>query len=149
MEILTPKNQFICDKCNKTILKPADGYVQWLINEDNQYYGFKVVHYKTNSNLKLKNLCVFYLNDPESKNLPLSKFTGESGLALMLNLLNEKSIKDKSRILDINEFIKFIRRLHISYYEQVNNIYNLKYIKNERSTLFPENLKHLLECANV
>jgi|TARA_B100001971_G_C17782459_1_gene330433 hypothetical protein len=149
MILLKPKTQFLCDKCNKTITNPDEGYVQWLSNEYLQYYGFKIVHHKSSSSLNNKNGCYFYNNNSDLNDIPLEYFIGDSGLSLMLTFLNEKVKLGKERILDTNEYIEFIRRLQIPYYEQVSHMFDLHESYDERNTVSPDNLKHLLECVNI
>ena len=113
-------NQWICDSCGEYILKPIDGWVEWLTrkrqdSETNIGRGLRLVHHCGAHN-PLSERCQ-YDQDKEYKqggsilsDSGLEEFIGADGLMSLLELLARSE-------LPADEVIEMIKRLHIPGYE--------------------------------
>lgn len=45
---MKPLEQFLCDECGQPIEKPEQGWLEWLVI-DEQKQGFRIVHHKSYS----------------------------------------------------------------------------------------------------
>ena len=161
--MLKPLEQFICDRCGQVIEKPGDGWVEWLTVKENEFRsykgkGFKIVHHSPKSPLKSGSRgasCYHYDRYPNRSDNHLEYFLGENGMVLLLSNLDpgEAFTEEESLplITDVREYIDFMRRLTIPYYEEARKYWadakNDGYFDgaNELWTYLPSNLKTLIE----
>lgn len=121
--MLVPLKQWICDSCGEIINSPEDGWVEWLSGEEtfNSCHGFKIVH-NYGSSPQGKGACFQYREKKDLADMPLTTFTGEEGYICLLGFLDLGPIVvpkyEGPRVKDIREFIEFMRRLTIPYYEE-------------------------------
>ena len=127
-----PLQTWICDTCGEPVTSAsANGLVVWRDlwpDNPNEYfqqvpqtvpeiYDFRIVHQDNGNGTRS---C-----DPGAKegfvsSLPLERFLGADGLTMMLNWLSVGPLKGGggSRITDTDQFVDFVRRVQVPYYEQ-------------------------------
>ena len=121
--MLVPLKQWICDSCGKIINSAEDGWVEWLSGKEtfNSCYGFKIVH-NDGSSPQGKGACFPYRKEQGSSSDLLDRFMGEKGYVNLLSFLDwgPYVIPEYKgpRVKDIREFIEFMRRLTVPYYEE-------------------------------
>jgi len=126
---LQPLRQWICDHCKEIIVKPEDGWVEWLLCTQGECkglnQGFKIVHQKAYSTLCPEGSCYFYDEPPEGNlkmDLPLNEFIGEPGMVRLLSFIDEGPYREKSfsgpHVKDLREWTELVRRLMLPYYEE-------------------------------
>jgi hypothetical protein len=143
-------SKIICDNCQKPILKPSHGWVQWLSTPEDQYYGFKITHNKSVSPKKdyNENGCYFYRTRIDLNDLSLDRFSGIDGMAFLIGMSVEyTSKKGVQRFLDHEEFARLLMRLHLPYYEKASHLFDLESLSDKRKAYSPSRMKHLLQCA--
>jgi hypothetical protein len=113
----TPLTKWYCDVCNEHIENVNDGYVIWKKAKDLKSYSFKIIHQ-----------CRCDQNDyPASR--PLKEFLGEQGLVYLLSKLSIGPIKkyigqgSDCTVVDMDEFVDFVRRVQIPYYEEARRYF--------------------------
>jgi hypothetical protein len=128
--MLEPLKQFVCDKCGQIIEKPEDGWVEWLHPEDpatgkRKNQGFKIVHHSKASPLSdgTRNVrCYHYDNNPLRSDNHLEYFLGENGLSMLYAMVDPgphfSDGDDVPEVVDFREYMEFLRRLTIPYYEE-------------------------------
>ncbi len=121
--MLEPLNkQFICDRCDEIINNPAEGYVEWRVDQEgHKAYHYKIVHQYTFSNLKESHEGCYFHTWPKA-DMPLSDFLGIEGMAELLSFLDGGKYhspgKTHTKVADMREFVEFARRLTLPYYEE-------------------------------
>ena len=115
--------QWICDNCGEIINSPADGYVEWLVDENLKIYSFKIVHHAPSSPNYPRSNCYFYDGNVKKCDMSLEDFVGTIGLTKLLTFLDYGPIHDEDfkfspRVKSIREFVELTRRLIIPYYEE-------------------------------
>jgi len=125
--------KWLCDTCHEHINGSKEGYVEWLRNVDSgELYGFHIVHQQSK--------CLY----DEQKRLKekreaapgnhLKYFLKEDGLIRLLRLLGDKNLMDKQEVIEL------IQRLHISGYENARfsfeEAYSEGYIDGPREGVF-------------
>lgn len=126
--MLEPLKQWICDFCETIINSPEDGWVEWLSGKEtfNSCFGFKIVH-NYGSSPRGKGGCFPYIEESPS-NMHLIHFIGEKGYVYLLSFLDlgPDVIPEYKgpRVKDIREFIEFMKRLTIPYYEEARLYFN-------------------------
>ena len=121
--MLIPLKQWICDSCGEIINSAEDGWVEWLSGKEtfDSEYGFKIVHNNGSSPLG-KGGCFHYREEECPSDLPLTHFMGDKGYVLLLSFLDwgpyVKPEYEGPRVKDLREFIEFMRRLTVPYYEE-------------------------------
>jgi len=158
--MLEPQQQYICDYCGELISSTEEGYVEWLSerNEEtgrSEYHGFKIVHHKLFSPNKDAGGSNLYTHTPGRSDWPLRDFTGEAKMAHILSLIDVGPYHDPDfggpRVRDVREYIEFVRRLTIPYYEEARQYWGKALddgyfaSANEVWIYLPENLKELIE----
>lgn len=153
--MLEPLKQWICDSCGKIINLEESGWVEWL-QEDalsgQRYpsyldYGFKIVHAKEE--------CSFYSRKHGPSSLSLESFIGDRGYALLLSFLDlgpyANTVYEGPRVKDMREFVHFMKRLILPYYEEAS-LYFEKAINDDELFLelnegvsYPEYLKKVIQ----
>jgi len=111
---LIPLQQWICDKCGQVIVKPEDGWLEWLAApHTHRRRGFKIVHHTSASPRAEKHGdCYPYSNHPDRQNYHLEPFLGADGLARLSVWVYSPGVKD------LKEWVEMIRRLHVPHYEE-------------------------------
>lgn len=115
---MKPLEQWICDKCGGLIEKPFDGYAVWNCDEEFRVCDFKILHHQP---------CAGG-NRGESSHLEM--FLGVNGLAELLSLVDFGPIGrdfdegDSPGFKNSREFVDFVRRVQISYYEEARQYFN-------------------------
>ncbi len=121
--MLEPLKQWVCDSCGEIINSAEDGWVEWLDGEEefNSCYGFKIVH-NDGSSPRGKGGCFHYSEKQGPSDIQLDHFMGDKGYVYLLSFLDwgPYVIPEYKgpRVKDIREFIEFMRRLTIPYYEE-------------------------------
>ena len=140
-----PLEHWYCDVCGYVIEKASDGYVIWHTNEEFKCFDFKIIH---------QNKC-----DSKSylSSTALNHFLGVNGLVYLTSFLSIGPIKkiigqsSSKVIINTDEFVDFIRRVQIPYYEEARRKFaKFGVIENysdssEASPYFPNNLKIITE----
>ncbi len=111
---LEPLMQWVCDTCAEVILRPEDGALEWLVDDANGAYGYRICHVSS------KNRVCYKYN---AKFMPLSEMTGSAGVARMLAKLDIGPIHDPRRefpprVKDFHSWTEAFRRLHVKHYEE-------------------------------
>lgn len=159
--MLIPLEQFICDKCSETIENIEDGVVEWhRKSEDNSPLTlnskFRIVHHITSSPLKSNNGCAHVPSLSTSK---LKDFLGENGMIYILKLIDQgifhRSKFNEPEVADVLEYVEFVRRLTIPYYEEARLYFGhaesdvITKGLNEIRVYQPDILKSIIEkCSN-
>ncbi len=121
--MLVPLKQWICDSCDELINSAEDGWVEWLSGREtfNSCYGFKIVH-NDGSSPRGKGGCFHYSEKQGPSDTQLARFMGEKGYVYLLSFLDWGPYVTPEykgpRVKDIREFVAFMRRLTIPYYEE-------------------------------
>ena len=125
----------------------SNGWVQWLDNENKQFYGFKITHHKSFSPLekKTKNGCYFYFKSPDLNDLPLSSFYDIDGMGYLLGMGNRILESGLPQIESRQEFLKILMRIHLPYYEQVSREVDLDERSPDQKLFMPRNLRLILK----
>lgn len=123
---MKPLMQWVCDKCGGLIVKPSDGWLEWLSghNEDGTdapSHGFKVVHHSEASPLGDEG-CYHYELEYDRSDTHLDEMIGPNGLAKFLAMLSPGPVFDEPtaprRPVDESEYAECLRRLMIPHYEE-------------------------------
>lgn len=131
-----PLTTWYCDFCGQPVIK-ENGYVIWNSDEAKLYYDFKIIHHEICDNKSLPN------------SQPLSFFLGNDGLLNLLGFFSCGSLENDSNIIkNMHEYIDFICRVQVPYYEQAR-----RYFKTEigqtvlRNGMLTEaELKNIIVC---
>lgn len=128
--MMTPLVQFTCDKCRDVIYSPAEGYVEWeqFIREGNptllENSRFKIIH---NSYSSPNEDCFFYSQNPNGKSSALNDFLNENQMPRLLSFLDVGPHHAPqhlgAEIRDMREYVEFMRRLTIPYYEEARHYF--------------------------
>lgn len=153
--MLKPLEQFFCDKCGEIIEKPEDGRVEWMREGDQrECWGIKIIHNQfATPNKTDENGCSHY--EVQGRELPLTDFTGKNQIPELLKFLDLGSIHEPDykgiRVRDVREFVEFMRRLTIEYYEEARKYWGKAESNgyfdgaNEISVYLSDNLRILIE----
>ncbi|MDD2881100.1 MAG: hypothetical protein PHQ58_11740 [Rhodoferax sp.] len=140
-----PPEYWYCDVCGYIIENVSDGYVIWNTNDELKCFDFKIIH-------QIKCDSKSYLSSTA-----LNHFLGVNGLVYLTSFLSIGPIKkitcqgSSKVILNIDEFVDFIRRVQIPYYEEARRKFaKFGVIENysdssEVSPYFPDILKIITE----
>lgn len=113
-----PLSKWKCDVCGGFIESADDGYVLWKSDANHRSYGFKIIH---------QGKCD---NHSYPLSAALSDFLGPRGLTTLLAMLSLGPVaKNLSRpthcdVADLDEFVDFVRRVQIPYYEEARPCFN-------------------------
>lgn len=158
--MLEPLQKYICDYCGEIINSTEEGYVEWLSERDektgrSKYHGFKIVHHRPDSPNKDEGGCYHYTHEPGRQDVHLRHFTGEAKMAHILSLIDVGPYHDPGfrgpRVRDVREYIDFVRRLTIPYFEEARRYWHRAvedgYFSdaNEVWIYIPDNLRELIE----
>ena len=122
---MKPLTQWRCDVCHEPIESAADGYVTWHTTEkDLREYGFKIIH-------KMK------CDDNEAPaSAELQEFLGPDGLTYVLSHLSYGPLKQSTGTpagpVDMNEFVDFIRRVQVPFYEEARQRFSEQEVREDR-----------------
>ena len=155
---LKPLEQWICDGCGEVIEKPEDGWFEWLTDIDDcrTVYGFRIVHHATKSPYsKNGRYCQAYLRESGCSDMHLDYLLeGNNSIVKMLSLLDPGPYHEPTfkgiRPKDIREWIEVFRRLHIPYYEEARQYWDMAISEgmfsgaNEVYIYCQENLKEII-----
>jgi len=112
-----PLTVWYCDHCGDKIEDVDAGYVIWKYT-DGKEHDFRIIH---------KVQCD---NNSYSSSLPVMNFLGVDGLAKILSFLSPGPIiqgideSPRCRLLNMNEFVDFVRRVQTPYYEEARRYFN-------------------------
>jgi hypothetical protein len=110
--MMTPLEEWICDVCGEIIESPENAYVIWKDDQEKGARSFKIIHH---GRCDLKD---------HGSSMPLSKYLGKDGLTHLLAFWSVGPIKEKlgiqnyANIKNDSEFVDFVRRVQIPYYEE-------------------------------
>lgn len=113
---LIPLKQWYCDTCGEVIKEDKEAMLEWdsYIEEEKGIIAenFRIVHHQ-----KFFGNC----QTPRGRDANLSDghlhwYTGGQGLSELLDI-------QRRYVLDVNEFNRIIRRLHVEYYEEAMRYY--------------------------
>lgn len=130
---LVPLKQWFCDKCGGIIGKAEDGYFEWIEDDSDLNYGFRIVHFKTCQINEQTLSRTEHLQD-----LQLDEFVGDVGMVRLLELIQSRKFRD------IDEFLEVFHRLQVTYYEEARTYFTQAaqdgYIEdiNDRNNKFPD-----------
>ena len=156
---LEPLEQFFCDSCGEIILTPEEGWVEWIGNTfDAKYltYGYRIVHHASASPRKEEGMdCYNYTKQIGVNDRNLKSFMGDNILIALYNFLDKGSHKRQNYlgpdVEDMREFVDFMRRLTIPYYEEARLYWDMGikdgyFTKQNAFVIFsPEFLQSLIE----
>lgn len=139
--MLKPLEQWYCDKCGNIIEKSSDGYVIWRSDKNLKYYDFKIIH-QTKCDISAY-----------SASAALQDFLGVNGLVYLTSFLSLGPLKKTSysNVANNDEFVDFIRRVQIPYYEEARRKFTDPQVlewhsdSNEVAPYFTEGLKRIIE----
>ena len=100
---------WICDSCEKPIIDPEHGWVEWLGNQGTIGRGLRLVHKQSDSPRAPDGQCR-YDDDSCHNDFGLSDLLGPDGLMQLLEFLADGTIIKE-------EVLEMIKRLHIPGYE--------------------------------
>jgi len=113
---LQPLQQWICDSCKEIILKPEDGWWEYLQDTKTDFIStFRIVHHRQSCMsderaLQQKNIIV--------GSLPLDNIVKSGGFGHMLHWLELTETKKLKGSFEITEFTEIMRRLYLAYWEE-------------------------------
>jgi len=120
--MLRPLEQWFCDTCGEVIGSFDEGFVEWLVDEDEMAHGFRIVHHAPHSPHYPNGSCYRYSREVGRADLPLSEFAGEKGMIRLLAYLDKGPHFQPEykglHVSDPREFVEFFRRLKLAYYEE-------------------------------
>jgi len=126
--MLIPLKQFICDTCGEVIQRPEDGWVEWISDRKDESSarlstGFQIVHHITASPLAESNAEGCYTSREHRSHDHLDHFLEEKyKMAHILKFLDNGPYHEPEyrgpHIGDMREYVEFIRRITIPYYEE-------------------------------
>ncbi len=157
---LKPLEQWICDNCGKIIMKPNQGFVEWLESSATKANSFHIVHHAPHSpisnpeDLRMSN-CYIHNNKPGRRDLSLDEFVNGKGIVHITSFIDIGSYHESEykgvNFQDGREFAELIRRLYLPYYEEARLYWN-KAIgggffdgTNEIAIYLPDRLKSLVD----
>ena len=140
-----PLSTWFCDVCGNIIETPESGYVTWKTSGSAGSHSFKIIH-KIKCDLK-----------DHIASAELTQFLGERGLTYLLSHLSAGPIiisatgSSHRTVSNIDEFVDFLRRLQIPYYEQARRKFLLHQVSedyadsNEVYPYLPDTLKRIAD----
>jgi hypothetical protein len=109
---LKPLQQWICDTCHGLIESPQDGFLEWLLDDDQQRrLDFRIVHRKSKSPRRTAEGCYQHGKASNNQDMNLDAFINADGLGYLLSFLHP----DAKATRELGELI---RRLHLPLYEE-------------------------------
>lgn len=145
---MEPLKQWICDVCDEEIDQPTEGYVIWKYDDKRRMCDIKIIH---------QGRC----DQPQHPaSMSLDRFLGIDGLNYLLAMIDIGPIKHRlgensgQNFSDNEEFVDFIRRVQIPYYEEARRYFNeptvlhLHEDGNELSPYLPESLQRIIEMCS-
>ena len=132
--MLEPLKQWICDSCSGIIESREDGWVEFLTENAPQnqgfprslYYGFIITHDDQTS--PLKPLKCEYSRNKGSGSQRIDVFFKEAGYVHLLSFLDLGKYANKKyegpQVKDIREFVDFMKRLTVPYYEEARQYFD-------------------------
>ncbi len=160
--MLEPLKQFICDKCHQVIETPEDGWVEWLdstneLTGNSSRHGFKIVHrsIRDENGKRKATRCYFYDGYAERCDNHLEEILGRRKMEFITGFLDPGvNIQDEFNgpgVSNIREYVEFIRRLTLPYYEEARLYFtdaknNSEFEgRHEMSAYTPEFLMQIIE----
>lgn len=146
--MLEPLKKWICDSCGKVIESPEDGFVEWLEEGKdimfNSQYGFKIIH--------AGGKCFIYPEQSaNSSGVPLEHFIGDKGYLYLLSFLDLGSLLMEeykgARVKDMREFVEFMRRLTVPYYEEARLYF--KHLSSDDDFVLEPSIYHEEELRKI
>lgn len=146
-----PLTKWYCDRCDKVIEGIVKGYAVWKSDEipGKQMtfeHSFRIVHHVT---------CNTDRSYPSS--VALKELTGADGLSNLLSKLSPGPFQIRAGIglftqVNMDQYIDFIRRIHVPYYEQARRYFDSDLIEgtSEENALHPymvEKLREIIEAS--
>jgi hypothetical protein len=126
---LAPLQEWICDECREVIDDADRGHMEWMVDEGDRAWGFRIVHHGRRSPRAGDAVspargtdCHRYRQHASRYDLDLSQFIGTDGLVEMLAFLDPGPDHvprfTGPRVRDVRELVEIVRRLHVPYYEE-------------------------------
>jgi len=106
-----PLQQFICDSCGEIIKSVDEGWLEWLKSANGEKYAFRIVHHRLYSPDKDSHNACYYLEEQKASHMHLNYYAGPDGLVELLTFMERP-------LIDKNELVEIIYRLHIPHYEE-------------------------------
>lgn len=140
-----PLEHWYCDVCGNVIEKASDGYVIWRTNDDHKSFDFKIIH---QGKCDLKSY---------TSSAALEDFLGINGLVRLTSFLSLGPLKQAlgqathNDIINTDEFIDFVRRVQIPYYEEARRKFAMHDVlewhsdSNEVAPYFPGALQEIIK----
>lgn len=118
--MLEPLQQFLCDTCRNVILCPSDGWAEWVTDTDCAH-SFHIVHHKSAS--PRRDGCYQH----HDRGWHLDEFM-KDGMIRYLGFLDVGRYHEPEyggpRVRDMREFVEFLRRLSVPYYEEARQYWS-------------------------
>lgn len=118
--MLKPLETFYCDTCGTLISELSHGFVEWNVTEGEEPldFGWRIAHLMPHSPKNSTVGCHKGL----AKSAPLKDFVGPDSQAQLLTFLDIgehiKGSELRSSVRDLREFVEFVRRISIPFYEE-------------------------------
>lgn len=113
---MEPLKQWVCDTCGEIINDVKEGWLEWFTDKDGKKSGFRIVHYLRGCQY---NDQVLFHEGKILGDMPLKDFIGPNGLSYLLVMLDMYELRDRKEVIEI------IRRLHVDYYEEARQYWDL------------------------
>ncbi len=78
-----------CDTCDQPITTADDGWLEWLVDDDGNAYGLRIVH-----RASVRHSCHLYTDRSNRCGVPLDFFTDAKGIAYWLNRIDQGRVRD-------------------------------------------------------
>lgn len=91
---LKPLQQWFCDTCGEVIEEAAHGWFEWLRDEDDKAYAFRICHHASHSPVRSaggnepRGPSCYKYDRMRRADLPLEDMIGSKGMARMLAMLD-------------------------------------------------------------
>lgn len=140
-----PLTTWYCDVCGDPIDDIERAYVIWKATDDGEAHDFRIIHQKQCDRQGF----------PAS--MPLKAFLGEAGLAYVLSMLSVGPLKaeldeiPRVRIVNMHEFVDFVRRVQTPFYEEARRHFGEETVLGQYSDAtevfpyLPEQLRRIAE----
>lgn len=120
---LVPLRQWMCDTCGEIIESADDGYLEWVRDDENRAYDFRIVHRLSKSPRREHSAggCYQHGSPYRRQDASLDTFLGEDVLAHLLAFLDLGQIDPEDtgpHVQSTRELVELVRRLMLPHYEE-------------------------------
>ncbi|MBN1856636.1 MAG: hypothetical protein JW846_06775 [Dehalococcoidia bacterium] len=121
--MLKPLQQWCCDSCGGIIDGPADGCIEWNVEQRTQRVsGHRIVHQSPECTYRSIELATMWKTPAQ---VALNPHTGHTHLANMLGLLHDMVASGWVDAEDEQGFVEVMRRTQLPYYEEARLFWNV------------------------